>query len=451
MRLIIILISLVAILLAGCTLQDFEDFFDRLSEEPIPTETNCRETFEGTNAKCFNITTEQECKDFGDCWWTDCVPILKGENKECYYNILENACKDDANCLWTKEKIHEEPEEPEEELGFSFEYDEFYNNGYYSVPCAWVPDDKLEYCPYCMGEVAQCGSGRIDNRDLYTINDGYEENFTYESDYPIYGAWEIRNFNDFTSKCFVGDCNKLNSRHVICINEDSAPTIETFECEKWFSDAGSRTGTRFCTDEGYIRIYNNYTIKFDAKCKKNKVLKFIYVYNEWDGYEGYSSDWKERWLLQAHAAQEKFNEYGIHFDIFFEEIKLSSDVTIPSAIYNFKRNAPYNDSEVYITILAGLENPGKYNVSCPTHEDYPYNPCSANSGIRIPDYYSIKTNTYRTIIHELGHKFGLPHTGAGGSLTSHLYMEDIMSYGSNTDDFKYESRIALWLIGQHGE
>lgn len=331
---------------------------------------------------------------------------------------------------------------------YQFSYPADKLDGYYVV--------KKRYCPqaYCNSCIGTESCNQITS-DLYVINQGYQESFTYTANYPIYGAWEIDDFTDFRSKCFVGDCNKANLRHVLCFDSNGIPSGDSFTCDKW-TYTYSRGNSRFCVNGDLYVLWDEYASAADSSlnfgydtCSEPTTINFYYVYNDWPGYEGYDANWRNRWAGLVTIANQELSPYNIQLVGRYYEYKIPDDSGLPAAIFDDidrPSDPGYRAGDIHVTIPAGTENPGSYGYTCPG--DTTYNPCSADSAIRIPDYYSF-TNQ-EVLIHEIGHRLGCPHTGNTGSLSAHQYVGDIMSYGVSEGIFKYECRLVLWVMGRNG-
>lgn len=295
------------------------------------------------------------------------------------------------------------------------------------------------------------------------IKTGYIEDFTYTSNKPIYGAWEIRNFNDFTNKCFVGDCTQNNLRDVVCIDNNNLITEEQYVCDKWervIFDTGGfpYSAAHYCNNGSYYSYANSNYWGFD--CQNHITVNFYYLYNDNPSYEGYSSDWRQRWEAHFNRMKEDFaNKYNIILNANFYEEKLLNDTHIPAAyngIQYMVKNHWITSSQRNIAIRAGKLNPMDYGYQCPGLNLYEENPCESATGglyIHIADYYdTAKNEGYYTLYHEFGHSLGCPHTGVGGSLGATLYVEDAMSYGFSPGefvDYLYDCRITAWSIGKN--
>lgn len=343
--------------------------------------------------------------------------------------------------------------------GYTFLYPADKESGYYNVPCEYAPPDECDECD-SFGTF-NCNI-HDDTRELYTINEGYTEDFTYTSQYPIYSAWEIRNFDDFSEKCFVGDCNKLNKRLVLCIDGNNIPTIEVYDCDKWTNpnnDINSKS--QWCINGKEFNLIQPIAGVFEpggftqTSCSKPTIINFYYAYNEYAGYEGYDSTWESRWQGVIDNINNMLATYNIHLTPSFIEYKIPDDSAIPAVLlYDVSKMGVYQEGDIQVTILAGKENPMDYGFACDYYTGIDgnlVNPCSMNSAIRAGDYRYFVGEDYITesLLHEIGHKAGCPHTGDKGSFAGHLYSHDIMSYGKTESDFLYECRIAMWYLGEN--
>jgi len=347
---------------------------------------------------------------------------------------------------------------------YDFEYTGNRTSGYYVVDCNRITQVEIDRQPsICL----DCYNGGIDGQfcsgywtgDLYTIKEGYREDFTYYAEYPIFGAWDINHISDFREKCFVGDCNMANIRHVLCVHANNTLRDEYYDCDKWVAPYEQPISTSYCVNSKWYSVYktsSNHDIIGDRNCTSMTTVNFYYMYNDWEGYEGYSADWRPRWEQLANEVNNKFNEYNINLSFNFYEIDLDSmDWTLPAGTIRYVFPWYEEEGDIHIAILAGKLHPGNYGVSCGGSP----NPCEASSQgapsrlMRIPDYFETDYKAghgFWTLIHEFSHALGCPHTGNPGSLAAHLYRYDYMSYG-NTYDFYYECKIALWLLGQYQE
>jgi hypothetical protein len=332
--------------------------------------------------------------------------------------------------------------------GYYFEYPADKNSGYYNVDCQWMPQDQLQHCNECMGSASSCGVflGQA-GLAVYKMYPGYTENFSIYTKYPVYGAWDIRNFTDYRNKCFVGDCNKGDERHVLCINNDYTIDVQSFACKKWVY-AGDNQPSTYCINKTMYVLYKDKLDK-SGVCREFKKINFYYVYNEWSGYEGYDSTWKTRWQNNLNQVNGVLAKYGIHLYPVFYEVKLTDNSNLPAALISgiVKGNTAFHDdANIQFSILAGKKPPYEYGLNCSWATGI--NPCST-AGSAIPDYndYMGAGNGFYTLLHESGHQMGCTHSGELGSLSGTMYSQDVMGYGGNAGDFLYECRITLWLLG----
>lgn len=331
---------------------------------------------------------------------------------------------------------------------------------FFNIADGWVgavTEYHFEY-PYAYRDGTYVLYPDIENDPDMQINPGYEEDFTYTSDRPIIGAWQIRDHNDFSNKCIVGDCNKHNQRIVMCIDSDASIYIEEYECDKWANPTNAEAGTAstaYCNNGlfnviGTSQLNPPWNTCFD---KYELDVNVYYVYNDNPDYEGYDPNWEGDWVNNFNRLTNYYATFDVTLNVNYYEVHLEDDSMIPGALlYHDYLNDIGEEvpGDVQVAIAAGRQYPGTYGYEC-NSDIYPESPCkyfAVGTRIRMTDYL---TDYWRTL-HEFGHTTGCPHTGSPGSLSAHNYVGDVMSYGGPEQALReyylYECKISSWLLGE---
>lgn len=333
---------------------------------------------------------------------------------------------------------------------YTFQYPADKQSGYYVVPSQYCPE---EHCDECI-QVGACGV-LYGTSQLYTINPDYTEDFTYTAEYPIYGAWEIVNQDDFSGKCFVGDCNKANKRHVFCFNNQGVPTVDSFDCDKWAQPDTAGGTTHYCVNGQEYDLRESYNP--GGTCQKPMTINFYYVWNDFPNYEGYDPNWQSRAEAEFNFLNSQMQQFNIQLQANYYEYHENTTEWLPSEYYwsIHQEHPELPEGDVQVTIFAGTQNPTTYGRTCTSYGVVRYNPCGTGASgkyIRIQDYYLVQEPVGVTLRHEFTHSMGATDTGGMGSLAGTLYLGDVMSYGGGLTpeaQFRYESRILLWLMGRN--
>lgn len=308
--------------------------------------TSCTPNWQCSDwSSCINGQQTRTCGDLNNCnqqspikvktCGTSCTPSCL--NKDCGDNGCGGSC---GTCQ--SEYYCEINQCIKQQTGtYTFSYPQDKLNGYYSVITPYCP---TIYCNSCLGEKNLCN---YDPGGHFTgINQGYTESFTYTSDYPIYGAWQIREFDDFRNKCFVGDCNQGNIRYVLCIDDEGNIDIEPSICNKW-QRTWSSALNEFCINGvkyglGGITPQLNINSLWEnmGSCKKPKTINIYMLYSSIP-----PSDWMIKYGNYISSINLELSKYNIHLTPTYYAYKTSVAKSVDPS------HPAYKDGDIHLTLF----------------------------------------------------------------------------------------------------